>query len=574
MARALRCLVLASTLALALASTVSAQDLILNGTTMTLGGTHRFRRVQLTNGARIVVPPFDGAWSADRDDETTGQLVLIAEEISIDATSSIDARGAGYQTPRCGDGAGPGAGQGGCAVRDSGGGGAHFGRGGRGTKDCFVFGSTTSCQFPQEYEEDCVSSLAGDGLSCTTSSDCRNNDGLPSVAGVGYFHHVYFPELGSSGGDKGCRDGDGFGSQPRTGGAGGGRIVLVGLRDDATGTIDIQGTVTTHGRRGCGTGNDSGGGGAGGSILIVGDSVQVGADALVTAGGGLGGDTRSGAVGQPDQQDCVGAQAGGTCDDCGGGGGGGIIAVLSRSSAFDYGARFDVAGADGGTCDICRGEAGGGAGELQLDGAYVGELCDGYDNDFDGMTDEALGDVDCGLGTCAARIAACTGGSPTACAPGTTETSCFAARDDARPRVAVILDTSASMLLDLAGYPTFGDGSTERPGLDTDGDSQPNDSRLFLARESLASVISAYPEIDFALARYHADQGLARSCQTASWFECAGLVGTYDDPRDNTGATICTVQTSATTSQVVREISTAGDECINYAGSCGAPRRG
>ena len=38
-----------------------------------------------------------------------------------------------------------------------------------------------------------------------------------------------------------------------------------------------------------------------------------------------------------------------------------------------------------GICPICAGEAGAGAGELQIDGAYVGEICDGYDNDFDGV---------------------------------------------------------------------------------------------------------------------------------------------------------------------------------------------
>ena len=69
------------------------------------------------------------------------------------------------------------------------------------------------------------------------------------------------------------------------------------------------------------------------------------------------------------------------------------------------------------------------------------------------------------------------------------------------------------------------------------GDSEPNDSRLYLARTALAQVMSAYPEIDFALARYHQDQGLQRNCQTASWFECQQLVASYDDPTGNTGPT-------------------------------------
>jgi hypothetical protein len=95
-----------------------------------------------------------------------------------------------------------------------------------------------------------------------------------------------------------------------------------------------------------------------------------------------------------------------------------------------------------------------------------------------------------------------------------------------------------------------------------------------LAREALANVISAYPEIDFALARYHQDQGLRRSCQIAKWFECQGLIASYDNPTDNTGTLICNVEIGPGRTVPVREISTAGDECINYAGSCGPPRRG
>ncbi len=563
-----------------LAMEARAQDLVVDGTTMTLGGVHRYDRVRVINGGRIVVPVFNGT-----DPVNTGNLELIAAHIEVDATSSIDARGAGYQTARCANGRGPtgvAGGRGGCAVHDSGGGGAHFGGGGRGTTDCNQCGSATSCQFPSEFEQDCGNSLNSAGTACTSTSSCRPSScssrmGVPSVAGIGYRHSIYEIEFGSSGGDKGCRDGDGFGSDPAVGGAGGGRLVLAALTSNGMGTIRIDGRITAAGRRGCGIGNDSGGGGAGGSILIVGDAVQVGSTARVSAAGGLGGDTFAAAVGQPDYADCpAGAQTGGTCDDCGGGGGGGVINVLSRTSTLDHRAQFDVAGADGGVCEICRGEAGGGAGELLLDGAYVGEFCDGYDNDFDGHIDEGLGRESCGFGECAREIDACDSGVPVTCSPTVDpeDASCRASDAGARPRIAVVLDTSSSMLLDLEGYPTFGDGSVERPGIDTDGNGAPDDSRLFLAREALAQVISAYPEVDFALARYHQDQGFERSCQIAKWFECSGLIGTYDNPTDNTGDVICNVAIGPSTQIPVREISMSGDECINYAGTCGPPRRG
>ena len=157
-------LALAFALAFACASPslARAQTLRVDGTTITLGGVHRYDAVEVVRGGRIVVPPFDGT-----DRAGTGNLVLVAGRILVDSTSSIDARGAGYQPLTCGDGRGPAAvplsgGRGGCSVRDSGGGGGHFGRGGRGTKDCFIFGPATSCQFPQEFEESC-GSLAASG---------------------------------------------------------------------------------------------------------------------------------------------------------------------------------------------------------------------------------------------------------------------------------------------------------------------------------------------------------------------------------------------------------------------------
>ncbi len=69
----------------------------------------------------------------------------------------------------------PQAGQGGCAVLDSGGGGAHRGGGGRGTKDC----PGTGCTFPQYYEEDSGDALASATTMLEQTTGCADNGDAP-----------------------------------------------------------------------------------------------------------------------------------------------------------------------------------------------------------------------------------------------------------------------------------------------------------------------------------------------------------------------------------------------------------
>lgn len=537
-------------------------DLVLTNTTCQLSGVYTFGTITLTNST-IEVNAYNGT-----DKINTGNLELRANTITIDATSKITAKGAGYQTRICGEGAGPNAtagGRGGCSVLDSGGGGAHFGIGGRGTKD--ISGTQ---QFPRDFEEDCGDvTYSGTGVptcNATGGGSCRNNDALPTIAGQSYFHSIYQPEFGASGGDKGCRDGDG--TSLMTAGPGGGRIVLAAVNAGLTGQITLAGTLDANGRRGCGTENDSAGGGAGGTVFVVGDRVTIADSAVVSAAGGLGGDTQ----GASSQGECPSPyQQSGTCDDCGGGGGGGIVSVLSGLSAnIDDRAKFNVNGALGGVCPICRGEAGGGVGELQISGGYVGEFCDGFDNDFDGFVDD-LPTLSCGSMT----MMSCIGGVPQECPPDVP--ACQGPVTDSRARFAVVVDTSGSMLGDLSGIPTFGDGSIDHPGLDHNSNGLADDSRLFKAKTALTNVISAYPNIDFALARYHQDQSLNRSCQEAHNFECNAICCSYDNPTGNTPPApnpACSVVGANGASLVVNTQSPANDECINYAGNCGPPRRG
>jgi hypothetical protein len=546
----------------------------------------------------ITVTDYDQ--SANKVD--TGNLELRAPIIDIDATSSIVAKGSGYKTPLCGNGAGPTAfpaagGRGGCSLLDSGGGGAHFGQGGRGTiDDPSVDG--TDIDHSHFYENDCSAPVAqgGGGVTVTYSmtgvatcsgSTCRDKDSAPTVAGQPFYHSIYTPEFGASGGDKGCLDGDGkdptstpmnysnFTYGVVAGGSGGGRIVLVALTAGKSGLVTLNGTLNANGKRGCGSGNDSGGGGAGGTIFVVGDHVDVGATANVTAQGGLGGDTQ-GLSSDPTGECTAPRQQGQVADDCGGGGGGGIISVLSGDSATVADeAKFNVNGNVGGVSTKCKGEAGGGVGELQISGGYVGEFCDGFDNDFNGMVDD-LPPLDCNGTT----KMSCIAGIPQQCTP--DPATCTGPVTDSRARFAVIVDTSGSMLTTLGGTPTFGDGGTGHAGVDRDGNGKTDDSRLFKAKTALTNVISAYPNIDFALARYHQDESVDRSCQEAHNFECNALCCTYDNPANNTaipGDPACKTfqipgQPTAITQDVNSVSPSPNEECVNYAGNCGPPRRG
>ena len=667
------------------------------------GGEKTFDNIELKNGAVIEVTSYNNA----ADKSNFGNLVLKASgNITIDATSRITARGRGYQGAQCDNGPGPNAtagGRGGCSVRDSGGGGAHFGKGGKGTKDCFVYGDANTCQFPQEWEEACGHKNAGNSCSddndqdpntpgtqtCYGTSGGTQGDELPTVAGQSYWHHILDPEFGAAGGDKGCRDGDGFTNNTNIGGDGGGRIVL--FAGGAGSVVTVNGRLTADGLRGCSDINDSSGGGAGGTILIIGDTVTVGQTARISARGGRGGDSQPKALactqnsdcgsGQlcrtftepasgnqyrrcdpanctpsrsaapfcdagyvrrqlggnlgwvcipnandpnnmstcmtnancnaqsqcldlgggvsrrcvpnnqaicdyldygENEEECRGTQNSGTCDDCAGGGGGGIINVQSRVNNIDPRSIFDVRGGYGGICPICAGEAGAGAGELQIDAAYVGEICDGKDNDFDGSVDEGLGNIACPDGS---SIAACTAGKPNTCP---TVAQCNGPVTDTRPRFAVIVDTSGSMLLDNDGEPRFGDGSVAYPGING------TETRLYNAKGALSDVLAAFPESDYALARYYQDSGLNRSCQTANWFECAQSCCSYDDPTDNvapaypyyypdgqcipsqlydSGVSSADSLESLNTNINVGW-STPTADCINYSGSCGPPQRG
>ena len=159
-----------------------------------------------------------------------------------------------------------------------------------------------------------------------------------------------------------------------------------------------------------------------------------------------------------------------------------------------------------------------------------------------------------------------------------------------RPRIVIGFDTSGSMALDFGGLPSFGDGVTTgcalggghycgancTAGIDTNCDGLLNDSRIYNAKRAVYDVVSAFGDVDWALARFGMTTAANTACRAAQDFECnpAGpYVTSLGDPFCNTGGGCfwnwSPLYPAACQPTIRNRVAGNPLVCTNYAGGCG-----
>lgn len=266
----------------------SIPDLVIDGETLVLSGSHTFAKVTLVNGAVLKVQSFDGEpCEPETGSAGTGTLKLEAVSIYIDATSMVDARAAGGGGEACGQ---PNS----YYVNDSGAGGGYGGSGGWGAVSLIqpggVYGSEGGLDIAMGSNGSTIV-VAGSGCGPLGPSDGGVGGGLISLSCCSLHLDGKLLADGGKGEDGGPdHDLDGAG-----GGSGGGIFIasdifvhkgVLSARGGAGGDGMYQGSCNGWG----------GGGGGGGRIKVfAGEGANSGA---VDVKGGAAGYKDSPTAGQ------------------------------------------------------------------------------------------------------------------------------------------------------------------------------------------------------------------------------------------------------------------------------------
>ncbi|MBT3421765.1 MAG: hypothetical protein HN431_03065 [Bacteroidetes bacterium] len=252
-----------------LVTIISAQDLIIDGEEVYMGGEYQYENVTIINNGTIRLTEYGGT------QENQGKMILICDTLYIDETSLINSNGAGghYGIGAGGDGEyGNGSG-----AYAGGGGGGHAGDGGYGGGDIPGGGGIT-------YGTHFELTRGSSGGARYSESDSNNGKGGGAIRIVASYAQIN--------GNIEANGTPGLGSSGSGGGSGG----MIWLEIDE---INLIGNIKANGENGApgATSNSygSGGGGGGGRITIVTESdIEM---TQLAVYGGVGGDSGNGYAG-------------------------------------------------------------------------------------------------------------------------------------------------------------------------------------------------------------------------------------------------------------------------------------
>lgn len=241
-------------------------DLLVDGTSRTLGGTRSYDHVWVINGGSIVIPAYGSTGRG-------GRLTLVADAIYVDASSSILGTGAGHPGGSALRTAGQGPAAGGAGSDDSlsfAGGAGHGGRGSDGMEACYAVDGARGGTYG--YARDARADMGSGGGGVAGAAGGAGGGALTLLATDVWIDGEI--RLEGSGGRT-------AGENRASGGGAGGELVVDAERLVCTGTVSVQGGGSATYNPYIG----ASGGGGGGRVQLWGPRVDITACTISVEGG-------------------------------------------------------------------------------------------------------------------------------------------------------------------------------------------------------------------------------------------------------------------------------------------------